>query len=120
MGKNLHFKKLSEKPKQVAKENGCYRKKRDTVEEEFKMNNLRKSSKNERTQRIKDELTKLKAFKAKCSQRMTVATLKGMKGFEDLSDELAEKVISQLEEYARIIIRQMNRLTGIKNNEYEG
>lgn len=74
------------------------------------MNDLKK--RNElRKIRIKKELAKLKAFKARCKQRLTIPRLKTMKGFEHLTDELAEQTIRQLEEYARIVITQMNRLS---------
>lgn len=67
-----------------------------------------------RKAKIKEELAKLKAFKAKCKQKLTVARFKTMKGFEHLTDEVAEKVLDQLREYTRIILTQMNRLNKLK------
>ncbi len=88
------------------------------------MNDLNK--KNElRKNKIKQELAKLKAFKAKCKQKLTVQRLKTMKGFEHLSDEIATQIIKQLEEYTKIVLKQLNRLTiaksktnNIKNTKY--
>ncbi len=77
------------------------------------MSDLKKRSEL-RKKKIKEELAKLKAFKAKCKQKLTVARLKTMKGFENLSDEMAERVIQQLQEYAQIVLRQMNRLNQLK------
>jgi hypothetical protein len=74
-----------------------------------KKNELKKS-------RIKEELSKLKGFKAKCKRRLTIARLKTMNGFENLTDELAEQTIKQLEEYAKIVLAQMNRLSKLGQN----
>lgn len=77
------------------------------------MNNIKK--RNEiRKIKIKEELAKLKAFKSKCKQKLTVGRLKAMKGFENVSDEIAQQIINQLEEYTKIIITQMNRLSSIQ------
>ncbi len=40
---------------------------------------------------------------------MTAARLKTMEGFENYSDKTASLVIDQLEEFSRIILRQLNR-----------
>lgn len=82
------------------------------------MSDLREKNELRRV-KIREELAKLKAFKAKCKKKLTVAKLKTMKGFEHLTDEIAKQTIEQLEEYARIIIQQMNRLSklGINVNE---
>jgi len=77
-----------------------------------KKNELKKS-------RIKEELSKLKGFKAKCKRKLTIARLKTMKGFENLTDELAEQTIKQLEEYAKIVLAQMNRLSKMGLNIIE-
>ena len=74
------------------------------------MNDLKKRNELRKT-RIKTELAKVKAFKAKCKQKLTAARLKTMKGFEHLTDEIAEQTIRQLEEYANIVLMQMNRLS---------
>lgn len=81
-------------------------------EVEFKMSDLRKKkAKATGKKNIKDELAKLRTLKAKYSRKMTVARIKAMKGFEDISDELARQIIKQLEEYAGIVLTQMNRLS---------
>ena len=59
---------------------------------------------------IKKEIEILKNFKAKYHCKMTIAKLKTMKGFEKLTDEIAKQIIEQLEEYARIVLSQLNRL----------
>jgi len=77
-----------------------------------KENELRKSS-------IKEKLSKLKAFKNQCKRKLTVARLKSMKGFENLTDEVAEQIIKQLEEYAGIVLTQMNRLSKMEQNSID-
>lgn len=57
---------------------------------------------------IKNEVEKLKQLKAKASQNMTAARLKTLKGFEQLSDEIAEEVLEQLREYAQIVLLYLN------------
>ncbi len=81
-----------------------------------KMDDLNSKNKSElRKQKIKKELEKLKAFKSKCKTKLTIGRLKAMKGFEHISDELAKQIISQLEEYTKIVLTQMNRLSIIKS-----
>ena len=76
--------------------------------------------KKEKTKKyIKDELEKLKVLKSRYGRKMTIARLKTMKGFEKISDEVAKQVIEQLEEYASIVIKQLNRLQPIKIRSYE-
>lgn len=67
---------------------------------------------------IKVELEKLKKWKAKYGKKLTGTTLKAMRGFENLTDELADEIVEQLEEYASIILKQLNRLNAIKNRTY--
>jgi len=69
---------------------------------------------------IKNEVSKLKKLKAKCSGKMTIVKLKTMGGFENLTDEIAQEVIEQLEEYATVVLKQLNRLKMLKTiNEDE-
>jgi len=68
---------------------------------------------------IKEELEKLKKKKIRYGRKMTITRLKTMKGFEKLSDEMAKQVIEQLEEYAAIVLKQLNRLQSLKLNSYE-
>lgn len=67
---------------------------------------------------IKVELEKLKQWKAKYRKKLTCTTLKAMRGFENLTDEMASEIVEQLEEYASIILKQINRLNAIKNRTY--
>lgn len=76
-----------------------------------KRNELRKNE-------IKKELEKLKKFKSKYKVKLTVARLKAMEGFKKVSDETARQIINQLEEYTKIIIKQLNRLS-IKKVKHE-
>lgn len=90
----------------------------------IKMNNSEKKKrlleKKEKTKKyIKDELEKLKVLKSRYGRKMTIARLKTMKGFEKVSDEVAGQVIEQLEEYASIVLKQLNRLQPIKTGSYE-
>lgn len=71
----------------------------------------RKEKKEIRKQRIKKEIEKLKTLKAKYQRQLTVSRLKAIRGFENLSDEMAEQLIESLEEYAKIVLRQINRLS---------
>lgn len=73
------------------------------------------------SEHIKRELQKLKELKKRVSNRLTVNRLKQMKGFEGLDESLACNLISQLREYAQIVVKQMNRLGSInqKNKSYE-
>ena len=64
---------------------------------------------------IKNELAKLKKLKAKCGTKMTVAKLKAKEGFENLTDEVAQEIIEQLEEYATIVLKQLSRLKILKS-----
>lgn len=64
--------------------------------------------------RIKDELQRIKKLRTTIKVKMTVGHLKAMKGFEHLSDEIAERVIKQLEEYTMIVLGQINRSNGLK------
>ena len=59
-------------------------------------------------------MAKLKKLKAKYGCKMTVAKLKAMKGFENLTDNVAQEVIEQLEEYATIVLKQLSRLKILK------
>ena len=63
---------------------------------------------------IKSEVAKLKKLKAKYGCKMTVSKLKAMEGFENLTDEVAQEVIEQLEEYATIVLKQLSRLKMLK------
>jgi len=63
---------------------------------------------------IKSELAKLKKLKAKYGSKMTVAKLKTKEGFENLTDEVAQEIIEQLEEYATIVLKQLSRLKILK------
>jgi hypothetical protein len=63
---------------------------------------------------IKSEVSKLKKLKAKCGTKMTIVKLKTMGGFENLTDEIAQEVIEQLEEYATVVLKQLNRLKMLK------
>ena len=86
------------------------------------MKNSKKSSEKtveEKQKFIKAELEKLKLWKAKYGKKMTGATLKAMRGFEKLSDELANEIVEQLEEYATIILKQINRLNALKHKTNE-
>ena len=68
---------------------------------------------------IKKEVEKLKQLKAKASQKMTVARLKTMKGFEHLSDAVAKEILEQLREYARIVLLYLNHIESKKNKTDE-
>lgn len=68
---------------------------------------------------IKKEVEKLKQLKAKANQKMSVARLKTMKGFEHLSNELAEEVLEQLREYARIVLLYLNHIESKKDSNDE-
>lgn len=68
---------------------------------------------------IKKEVEKLKQLKAKANQKMSVARLKTMKGFEYLSDEVAEEVLEQLREYARIVLLYLNHIESKKDSNDE-
>ena len=59
---------------------------------------------------IREELEKLKQLKKRIGEKMTVATLKTIKGYETLSDETAAEVLKQMEEYVTIVLMQMSRL----------
>ena len=59
---------------------------------------------------ISNEIEKLKQLKKRIGQKMTVARLKAMKGFEALSDEAATELLQQMEEYVTIVLMQMSRL----------
>lgn len=86
------------------------------------MKNSKKSSEKTVEQKqkfIKAELEKLKTWKSKYGKKMTGATLKAMSGFEKLSDELANEIVEQLEEYATIILKQINRLNKLKHKTNE-
>lgn len=75
------------------------------------MKDLKKKRKSETLQEeIKQKLERLKAYKSRFSKKLTIASLKAMRGFEHLSDEKAKEIIQQLEEYASIVLVQMNRL----------
>lgn len=64
---------------------------------------------------IKSEVAKLKKLKANCGSKMTVAKLKAKEGFENLTDEVAQEIIEQLEEYATIVLKQLSRLKILKS-----
>ena len=68
---------------------------------------------------IKKEVEKLKQLKAKANQKMSVARLKTMKGFEHLSNEVAEEVLEQLREYARIVLLYLNHIEPKKDKQDE-
>ncbi|MBI3134073.1 MAG: hypothetical protein HYZ14_05295 [Bacteroidetes bacterium] len=59
---------------------------------------------------IRYELEKLKQLKKRMGEKLTVAGLKTMKGFESLSDDTAAEVLKQMEEYVTIVLMQMSRL----------
>jgi len=58
---------------------------------------------------LKQRIIKIKTLKGGLKQKMTVSRLKAMKGFENITDETARKVIDQLQEMVSIICRQLNR-----------
>ena len=64
---------------------------------------------NEAQQKLKNSIARIKALKAKARQKMTVARLKQMKGFENVSNEMAQKIIDSLTELASVILLQINR-----------
>lgn len=74
---------------------------------------------NKTREHIKNEVEKLKQVKAKANQKMTVARLKTMKGFEHLSDKVAAEVLEQLQEYARIVLLYLNHVEPKKDKEDE-
>lgn len=74
---------------------------------------------NDLKENIKKEIEILKTLKAKYHCNMTVAKLKTMQGFEKLTDEIAKQIIEQLEEYARIVLSQLNRLQSKKYQNHE-
>ena len=77
------------------------------------MKNL-KGEKGKRKIRIKEELQRIKKLRTMIKVKMTVGHLKAMKGFENLTDEMAQRVINQLEEYTMIVLGQINRLNRLK------
>ena len=66
---------------------------------------------NEAQGKLKNSIARIKALKAKASNKMTIARLKQMKGFEDISNEMAQKTIESMNELASILLKQMNRRT---------
>ena len=68
---------------------------------------------------IKNEVSKLKKLKAKYNCKITVAKLKAMEGFENITDDVATQIIEQIDEYATIVLKQLNRLQILKNKGYE-
>lgn len=74
------------------------------------MNDLKTNEKETRKRRLKEKISKLKELRSRYGQKMTIARLKKMKGFEKISDKNAKEVLAQLEEYARIALTQINRL----------
>jgi len=80
----------------------------------------RLGEKREKTKKyIKEELDKLKILKSRYGRKMTITRLKTMRGFEKVSDEVAKQIIEQLEEYASIVLKQLNRLQTLKTKSYE-
>ncbi|KAA1239360.1 hypothetical protein F0000_27395 [Aquimarina sp. RZ0] len=55
----------------------------------------------------KNEVKK-KKYSVSRIQKMTIERLKTFKGFETYDDEKAQKVIQELEKYAKIIIRHIS------------
>ena len=74
------------------------------------MNDLKTNDKETRKRILKEKIHKLKELRSKYGQKMTIARLRKMKGFEKITDEKAKEVLIQLEEYARIALTQINRL----------
>lgn len=68
---------------------------------------------------IKKEVEKLRQLKAKTAEKMTIARLKRMKGFEHLPDEVAKEVLELLEEYAQIILLYLNSMKSKKDTNDE-
>ncbi len=67
---------------------------------------------------IRDELAKIKSFKKRTAEKLTAERLNLYKGFENMSLERRQQVLETLEEYARIVILQLNRLVKIKQNQH--
>lgn len=63
---------------------------------------------------IREELSKIKAFKKRTAQKLTVETLKLYKGFENMSTEKREQLLEAMREFASIAVRQVNRLINKK------
>lgn len=59
---------------------------------------------------IKRELQKLKELKKRLGVKFTAAGLMQMKGFENLKQEVAQKLVDELKEYVQIVLKQLNRL----------
>lgn len=62
-------------------------------------------------EKLNKSIAQIKALKAKASNKMTIARLKQMKGFENISNEMAQKTIESITELASILLKQINRRT---------
>lgn len=67
---------------------------------------------------VRDELNKIKALRKRTSEKLTAESLKLIKGFENMSNESRQQVLETLEEYARIVILQLNRILKTKQTQY--
>lgn len=66
---------------------------------------------NETREKLNKSIARIKALKAKASGKLTIARLKQMKGFENISNEMAQKTIESMTELASILLKQINRRT---------
>lgn len=63
---------------------------------------------------IKSEIQKLKQLRKRVQKRVTVETLKGIRGFENMSDKCARELLDHLKEFANIVLIQINRIENQK------
>lgn len=68
-----------------------------------------KNNKETRNERVKKELARIKAIKKRVAEKMTPQKLRTFKGFKQVSDEVANSIISGLKELAAITLSQINR-----------
>lgn len=64
-----------------------------------------------RKEQLKQQLKRIRNVYGRVNDKLTVARLKTMKGFEHLSDQVAQEMLTQLEELATIVLKQLNRIT---------
>ncbi len=62
-------------------------------------------------EKLNKSIAQIKALKAKASNKMTITRLKQMKGFDNISNEMAQKTIESITELASILLKQINRRT---------
>lgn len=67
---------------------------------------------------IRNELLKLKTFRKKTHEKLNAERLKTFKGFENLSLEKRQQILETLQEYANIVVRQLNRLIPRKDERH--